>query len=202
MAHVTQLTWSGDSALPRLSSKSNEWYTPALYLEVVRDLLGTIDLDPASCAYANAVVQASRLFDKQTNGLLQPWHARTVFVNPPYGRGDNHRSNQEIWTCKLISEYHLGHVQEAVLLVNAATDTGWFQRLWFYSICFVNHRIDFYTSSGERGGPTHGSVFVYFGPQLERFSRLFAQFGRVVPPLVEAPEGTLWDGGAVDDTSL
>ncbi len=177
----SQLTWSGDSALPRLSSKSVEWYTPVEYIKAARNVMnGTIELDPASCEIANHIVQATRYYDVKMNGLLQSWQARSLWLNPPYGRGDANRSNQEIWTCKLIAEYEAGNVEEAILLVNAATDTGWFQRLWAYPICFVVYRINFYSPSGETGGPTHGSVFVYFGEHVERFREVFSQFGRVV----------------------
>ncbi|HYU73392.1 MAG TPA: DNA N-6-adenine-methyltransferase [Ktedonobacteraceae bacterium] len=194
MTQYNQLTWSGDSALPRLLSKSVEWYTPTLYIKAAREVMnGIIELDPASCEIANRVVQASRYYDIKINGLLQPWKARSLWLNPPYGRGDGNRSNQEIWTCKLIAEYEAGNVEEAILLVNAATDTGWFQRLWRYSICFVKQRIDFYTSEGSLGGPTHGSVFVYFGPRTERFSEVFSQFGHVIPGEPTAPGLSLWE---------
>src|SRR6266516_5544299 len=181
MTQYNQLTWSGDSALPRLLSKSVEWYTPTLYIKAAREVMnGIIELDPASCEIANRVVQASRYYDIKINGLLQPWKARSLWLNPPYGRGDGNRSNQEIWTCKLIAEYEAGNVEEAILLVNAATDTGWFQRLWRYSICFVKQRIDFHSEAGGNSGPTVGSAFVYFGSNSDRFIEVFGQIGRIV----------------------
>lgn len=44
------------------SSASAEWFTPPRYIEAVREVLGAIDLDPASSLAANRIVQAKRYF--------------------------------------------------------------------------------------------------------------------------------------------
>jgi hypothetical protein len=64
-----------------VSSKSNDWYTPELYISAVRDTFGHIDLDPASCALANTIVQAEKFYTEAEDGLAQPWFGR-VFLNP------------------------------------------------------------------------------------------------------------------------
>ena len=64
----------------------NEWYTPAKNIEVAREVLGEIDLDPASHAIAQQTVKATRFFTAADDGLKQLWHGRVLF-NPPYGRG-------------------------------------------------------------------------------------------------------------------
>lgn len=161
-----------------ITSTSNEWYTPARYVQAARDTMGGIDLDPASCEVANRVVRATRYYTKEQNGLLLSWSGR-VWLNPPYGR-IGHRSNQDLWSSRLIEQYERGNVTQAVLLVNANFDTRWFQALWSYPICFVNHRIDFWSLSSTMSGATHGSVIVYFGSDVERFASSFSSLGTIV----------------------
>jgi ParB family chromosome partitioning protein len=180
---------TGDSAFAHIQSKSFEWYTPARYIEAARELMGGIDVDPASSALANTIVKATTCYDIDTNGLDKPWSGR-VWLNPPYCR-TTHISNQELWTCRLIAQYEAGITTQAVLLVNASTDTTWFQRLWNYPICFTDHRIFFWSVNQQQGGPTHGSAFVYFGTRLDRFISIFSRFG-VVVRRVSALEPTLW----------
>ena len=51
---------------------NNEWYTPHKYIEAAREVLGEIDLDPASCAFANQVVKAKQFFTKRREWLDVP----------------------------------------------------------------------------------------------------------------------------------
>lgn len=162
-------------------SESNEWYTPAPYVEAARLLMGDIDTDPASIAYANEkVVHAATYYDIETNGLAYAWIGR-IWLNPPYGR-DEGESNQEIWSRRLVEQFDAGNTTEAVLLVNAVTDRKWFQPLWRFPICFTDHRIRFYNAEKEAGQPTHGNALIYLGPQEkeQQFIDLFKQFGVVV----------------------
>lgn len=138
-----------------------------------------IELDPASCEVANQVVGASRYYDLHTDGLTQSWEAKTVFLNPPYCKSGA-VSNQELWTRKLLAEYTMGHVQAAILLVNAATETNWFQRLYGYPICFVKGRIQFSNPQKSKNSSTIGSAFVYFGEYPEQFVRVFGTIGTIV----------------------
>jgi DNA N-6-adenine-methyltransferase (Dam) len=64
---------------------SNEHYTPKQYLDAAREVLGSIDIDPASCAEANQVVNAAVFFTADDDGLTKEWNGN-VWLNPPYGR--------------------------------------------------------------------------------------------------------------------
>lgn len=176
-----------------LSQNSTEWYTPVRYVTAVREVLGVIALDPASCAEANKTVQAVQFFDAATDGLTKTWKAETVFLNPPYCK-IGATSNQERWTQKLLMEYTAGHIGQAILLVNAATETQWFQRLYDFPICFAKGRIPFESggAGSKKNGGTTGSAFVYLGGNPEAFVRVFSQFGRIVVSYpIQSEQGTL-----------
>ncbi len=177
-------------AVPHIISKNNEWYTPAKYISAARELMGSIDLDPASCEEANRTVAAANYYDSTQNGLETPWYDR-VWLNPPYGY-TNGESNQALWSSRLIDQYTIGNVTQAVLLVNAAVDTKWFHRLFqycerephFFPVCFPDHRINFYSPDSSESGSTHGSALVYFGTQIKEFYTIFCQFGLVMERMV------------------
>jgi hypothetical protein len=161
---------------------SNEYYTPAEYVEAVRAVLGTIDLDPASCEEANRTVKAADYFTAEDNGLKRAWVGK-VFLNPPYGRDiETGGGNQGVWSARLIEQYRVGLIEEAILLVSANTDCKWFDPLWDFPMVFTR-RIDFDAPEGQqRTGPNHGSVLVYFGNNPDTFNREMRKFGRIVVP--------------------
>lgn len=163
-------------------SKSNEWYTPSEYIEAARLVMGGIDFDPASCKLANRTVKANRYYTKYEDALsllYGTWYANSVWLNPPYGK-TNGVSNQALWSAKLIDQYHRGNVSQAILLVNAAIGTSWFNPLFEYPICFPEKRIRFINKDGEQSSPTNGNAFVYLGDNLDKFVEIFSQFGTVV----------------------
>jgi ParB-like chromosome segregation protein Spo0J len=165
----------GGVALGLVASTENEWYTPARYLDAARGVLGGIDLDPASSPMANEIVQAAAFHTQTDDGLEQAWKGR-VWLNPPYGDLPGK------FVAKLVEEYEAGNVSAAVALVNShCTDTGWFQPLWDYLLCFTDHRIDFGSAGREKTSTsTHGSVFAYLGPDPRAFVEAFSEFGAVV----------------------
>jgi ParB family chromosome partitioning protein len=152
-----------------------ERYTPVKYIEAVRQVMGTIDLDPASCAVAQQTVQAAHYWTVDDNGLAHAWAGR-VFLNPPY-------VTQIIdhFVTRLVEEVQHGHVAEAILLVNNCTETAWFQHADAAAArrCEPKGRIKFVDPQGHRTDPQRGSVFFYFGSNPERFTEIFAPFGPI-----------------------
>jgi hypothetical protein len=170
---------------------SPEYYTPPIYIKAVYDVLGWIDLDPASCELANTVVKARRFFTEQDDGLSQSWvnpdgSPSRVFLNPPFGKRAYDKSSQARWSGHLANEYASGRVLEAILLCNPSdTASKWFHNLMRYPHCFTDHRIQFWQVSPTAktvGRGMAGSIFVYFGKNAEKFYEVFDQFGTCEPP--------------------
>ena len=170
--------------IPQHRSQTNEHYTPENpYIFAVREVFDNlITLDPASCEQANHRIRAVVFYTQHDDGLQQRWFGN-VFCNPPYGKQGN-KSQAGLFCKKAINEYERGNIEQAILLINSNTGDGWFQPLFDYPICCVNHRIQFIDQFGQVGdSPTHSNVFVYLGPYQRRFQQLFEhkyKIGRVM----------------------
>jgi hypothetical protein len=151
-----------------------EWYTPELYIELARDVMGQIDTDPASNALANETVKAGIYFDSETNGLVQDWHG-SVWLNPPYAAG-----LVSEFAARLTDQIAVGNTKQAILLVNNATDTQWFSDTVkdAKAVCFKTGRIAFVNQDGDAvTGAAQGQCFMYFGRRTQRFCNLFGTIG-------------------------
>jgi|DEB19_MinimDraft_2_1074335.scaffolds.fasta_scaffold20042_2 ParB family chromosome partitioning protein len=156
---------------------SDSWYTPGEYIESARFALGTIDLDPFSSALANEIVGATKYHSEDDSSLNVDWKARTVWMNPPYGPLCGAAVD------KFIEQFTAKNFVEGIILVNNSTDTKWFKRLSEHASawCFTDHRIGFNAPDGKSlGGNTRGQVFIYFGPNVQKFKQQFDEHGLVL----------------------
>ena len=155
----------------------NEWYTPALHIELARTVMGGIDCDPATSEIANRTVQAETIFTAENDGRAQTWRGR-VWVNPPYAQplmGD--------FAEAVSAKFESGEIEQACILVNNATETKWFQRMLeaASAVCFPKSRIKFLDPEGNpSGAPLQGQAIVYMGESIEAFKDAFKTEGAVL----------------------
>lgn len=158
------------------SNTSDEYYTLAADIAPARALLGEIELDVASHANANRVVKAEKFFTIHDEALHIPWTARTVWMNPPY-------SLSRAFTQKLVKHHEAGSVGEAVAFLSArSVGDRWFhdQDVWRYPLCFRKGRAQFDGPDGKGSSAQFGHMWLYLGPQVDRFQELFSPLGAVV----------------------
>lgn len=160
-----------------IGSGENEWYTPQEYADMAREVMGSIDLDPASNAEANQTIKATTFYTKDDDGLKKQW-AGNVWLNPPYSR-----DLMPAFVDKLKQSYMDGDVGSAILVSHNNTDTAWFHSLAeaASAICFPKNRIRFYRGE-EVAAPTNGQAFFYLGNDTKKFASVFAETGFVVTP--------------------
>lgn len=181
---------------------NNERRTPAYILDAVRSVVGEIELDPASSDFANDTIRAKRYYTQETDGLAQDWTSATLWMNPPYGRGDI-----EDFVNKLVSEVERGAVKRAFVITHNATETRWCRALLNISaaFCLLDHRVDFQTDNdagGSNAGTLRGQAVFFLGDAVRcvqqregrhfnnkvdwnwvrRFYEVFSEFGEVCIP--------------------
>lgn len=179
------------SATTTAASKSrhDHWNTPREVLDPLgRFWPSGIDLDP--CSNETSVVEsrvecgAHRAGHPTANGLEYPWFLpehgapTLVYVNPPY-------SKPGPWVERAARESMTG-LCHVVMLIPATTSTSWWQAwVWPHAaaVGFMRQRVAFLD---ERGRPVKGNRFetalVYYGPEAQRFARVFQDLAEVVRP--------------------
>lgn len=171
------------SMMARHSKVYAGWGTPEAYIDAAREVMGGIDLDPASDAGSQARIKAGRILTVEDDGLVSSWaDARTVWINPPGGLArpfwrrltvwvfdDPRRTRQAIW---------LGYSLEQ--LQTLQTDGNGPIKL-ADAVCFPSKRIAFYDAAGVlQKSPTHANYVAYFGVHVNRFNEVFGAFGEVL----------------------
>lgn len=165
-------------------SVSLHWCTPPKYVKVIKEFFGgEIALDPCSNEYS--VVGANSEYRlPESDGLVLPWNAPTVFVNPPYGR-DRLRGTSIINWFKKCQDTHLHFGAEVLALVPVATNTRHWKEFVFGAaegvVFLYDTRLKFLEKGGAIGkGAPMACAMVYWGSDYNRFEDFFLPFGAVI----------------------
>lgn len=169
----------GNAELINQDSGKVEYYTPSWIIEAAREVMGSIDLDPASSAKANEVVKAAIYLTKDDNGLLYGWFGN-VWLNHPFSKTYNYA-----WITTLIRNANFTEeFKQACCITYASTSEKWFQPLMDYPQCYFSRRVNYI--DGEtmqpKKGVTKGSVVTYLGYNVDKFYNVFSKYGKVMVP--------------------
>jgi phage N-6-adenine-methyltransferase len=160
-----------------LPDDNDAWQTPAQYIKLAREVMGVIDVDPASSDEAQKTVCADEWHCPDDDGLAYEWHGN-VWLNPPYSDPLCRK-----FIGKLIGELDSGRAERAILLINNTTDTLAVQTAMrrAAAICFTRGRIAFIGKNGKpvQGNRT-GQMFLFFGCDPETVKRVFGSVGVIV----------------------
>ena len=168
----------------RTTTLTNQtWCTPPVYVNAVREVLGSIALDPCSNQYS--VVHADLEYRlPESDGLQKSWEYPTIFVNPPYGADRDRGTTIKHWLAKC-SSAHLEHGSEVLALVPVATNTKhWKSHVFGVASAVVflyDTRLRFLIDGENLGkGAPMACAMVYWGKNVPRFDVVFTPFGAVL----------------------
>jgi hypothetical protein len=157
---------------------SDEWLTAdSPFLKAARNVLGgKIDLDPASCAEANAIIRAKKFYTKADNGLSHPWPGN-VWLNPPFSF-----PLVEAFVDYTAKQYETGTSKAIVMLTNNSSGSAWGQSLLKrFLICYPAGRVPFWRIGREgTGGTRDDQMFTYLGLHEDLFIKEFGPLGTVM----------------------
>lgn len=115
--------------------QKDKWETPAhIFIKLDKEFHFTLD----PCC-ENHTAKCTKYFTEEDNGLLRSWGVNSVFVNPPYSRG-----NVDLWVKKCYQE-HISCFMTVVTLLPVSTSASWFHDyiVGKAQIRFINKRIRF-----------------------------------------------------------
>ena len=157
------------------------WYTPLTIITKVKNVLGDIDLDPASDDFGNARIQAKHIITEESNGLLTEWPSdMTVFINPPGGKLGNQSKTVLFWQ-KLMNYRSAGNLKHAIFLcfsIEAAQNT---QKEGYLSVmelpfCVPKKRVHFDSQDGKFSAPSHSNLIVYIPGTINKTKEFVKEF--------------------------
>lgn len=161
-------------------SGDTEYYTDPKFVIAARQVMGSIDLDPASSIEANEIVRATNIYTKNDDSINQVWRGN-VWMNHPFSRDNN-----PLFINKIIEDYKNGHIKQACFITYASTSEKWFKRLYDYPICFLVPRANYFRMDGtKKSGVQKGSAVTYLGENKSKFCEIYSQYGEVLTRFIE-----------------
>ena len=166
----------------RINSSNNkkDWNTPPKYVDRIKEMLGKIELDP--CSNDLSIVGAETEFILPTDGLSMEWNYKTIYVNPPYGRGGLNKTTIKDWVTKSNETFKKYH-NEILMLIPVATNTSHYKEVIFKEstgLCFLEDTRLKFMINGEvskKGSPMSCAI-IYWGKDYDKFEEVFSKNGK------------------------
>jgi len=171
--HITHKLLPNNPHVSQNTGES-EWYTPQLYIDAARLVMGSIDVDPATTKEVNKRIKAKKFYTKEKSGLEKRWTG-TVWMNPPYAQPIIREFCETF-----LSKYKNAEITQGCVLTNNATETAIGQAMLnaCSAVCFPNGRISYWDGSGQpKNTPLQGQMILYFGKWNAKFYEVFSEFG-------------------------
>ena len=149
-----------------------EYYTPLKIINMAREVMGDIDLDPATSEMAQSHVEAKRYFTIEDDGLKQEWAGR-VWMNPPFTV-----NLAGAFINKLLVS---SRVTESICLLCLSPDSAPLCRMFAEAelFCWPAKRFKFWRPQANKWqSPAHTLLF-YRGPNGDKFREVFGKLGVV-----------------------
>jgi hypothetical protein len=186
------------------SSEDFELITNYDLIACANELLGGIQLDPASSKVANDHVNADNFFTPLDDGLnAQQWFG-SVYLFPPHGAyfwdAKNERwkltrasspsltSSHAVWFRKLYKSWWSGEIEQGLYFSNCPDMFRYEQKLFDFPVCILKTAPSLLknTSKGIAYHRTCTSFLVYLQPKdscaeaTEKFIKIYSTRGRVL----------------------
>lgn len=170
---LSRQIWGNNSHYKTTGAGVDDWHTPSKYIKAAREVLGEIDLDPATDKRAQRTVRAKTYLTEDDDSLAQEWHGR-VWLNPPYSQ-----PLIQHFIDKLVAELIEHKVTQAILLTHNSTDTAWFHKAEEIAgrLCFTRGRISFIYNGEPQDAAAQGQTFFYYGNRVNKFAEVFSSYG-------------------------
>lgn len=171
---------SQDSKTQKATVDPNQWQSPELVIQAVRQVLGGIECDP--CASDDGPPVAEIQYRLQDDGLNQPWPG-TAWIAP--GHTDIDFSQ---WCKKALSELEAGNLSEAILCL-PESELRLVPEMYRYpiAISYLPLTVSYVSGSKslQKTLPTC-STFVYLSaaPRTEQFASAFREIAAVFQPVM------------------
>jgi hypothetical protein len=174
-----------------------EWITPQGLIANAVNVMGGIDLDPASSKFANEYVGADNFFtpsDDPLNSakwfgnvyLFPPsntyfWHAKTMRWKATRGLSKTLTSGMALWWRTLKRKWMQGEVRQAIYFTNQADMIMYCQDIFDHPVCIFNSRPfltrHYFVDDAIENKSTGTSLVVYLHPKenIEESTELFVE---------------------------